>query len=98
MTDPLIYRDGVTARLGFEMIKYTRFVIGNYPSFTFPILIMHGTGDKLTDPAGSQWMYDAIPSVDKTLKLLPGLYHEILNEPEREEVIDQMTSWIKDRL
>ena len=93
-TDPLIYRGGIHARLGYEMIKYILKARENYPSFSFPVLLMHGTGDKLVDPQGSQWMHDEIQSKDKTLKLFPELYHELLNEPERDEVIDHMIKWI----
>lgn len=97
VNDPLVYHDGVKARLGAEMIKSMLEVRNHYPQFKFPILIMHGNGDKLADHLGSQWMFDEISSKDKTLEILPGLYHEILNEPEKEEVIGKMTQWIFDR-
>ena len=95
--DPLIYRDGIKARLGAEMIKSLLDVREHYPDFNFPILLMHGTTDKLADPMGSQWMFNEISSQDKTLELLPGLYHEILNEPEKDEVIQKMLDWIIER-
>jgi len=96
--DPLIYHSGVKARLGAEMISSMIKVRERYSNFTFPVLLMHGTGDKLTDPKGSQWMVDEISSTDKKLELLPGLYHEILKELEKEEVIDKMLSWIIERV
>jgi len=98
INDPLIYHDGVKARLGAEMIKSMLEVRKQYPQFKSPVLLMHGTGDKLADPLGSQWMLDEISSKDKSLEILPGLYHEILNEPEKEEVISKMLKWILDRV
>jgi alpha-beta hydrolase superfamily lysophospholipase len=97
LTDPLIYRDGVKARYGAEMIKSLQAVRQYFSSFDYPVLLMHGTGDKLADPAGSQQMYDEIASEDKTLELLPELYHEIMNELEKEEVLAKMINWIKER-
>jgi alpha-beta hydrolase superfamily lysophospholipase len=34
---------------------------------------------------------------DKTLKIYDGLYHEILNEPERAAVVDDLLAWIAER-
>ena len=96
--DPMIYPGAIKARLGAEMIRSMLEVRKQYSEFQFPILIMHGSDDKLADPMGSQWMYDEISSQDKTLDILPGLYHEILNEPEKEKVISKMIEWIKKRV
>ena len=96
--DPLVYHDGVKSRLGGEMIKSMLEVRNHFREFNFPVLIMHGAADKLADPQGSQWMFDEISSQDKTIDMLPGLYHEILNEPEKEEVIGKMVGWIKERV
>lgn len=95
--DPLVYHDGVKARLGAEMIKSMLEIRKQYPEFKFPVLIMHGTADSLTDPQGSQWMFDEISSKDKSLEFLPDLYHEILNEPEKVEVFHTMHQWISER-
>ena len=43
-----------------------------------PVLIMHGTADKATVPAGSQFFYDTAGSKDKTLKLYEGHFHDLL--------------------
>jgi alpha-beta hydrolase superfamily lysophospholipase len=32
------------------------------------------------------------------LKVYPGLYHEVFNEPERDQVLDDVVSWILERL
>jgi len=43
---------------------------------------------------GSETLYARAGSNDKTLKLYEGLYHEILNEPERQQVIDDLLTWL----
>jgi hypothetical protein len=34
---------------------------------------------------------------DRALKIYDGLYHEILNEPERAAVVDDLLAWIAER-
>jgi alpha-beta hydrolase superfamily lysophospholipase len=63
-----------------------------------PVLIMQGSMDKLVDPDGAQLMFDIIGSSDKALKIYPGLYHEIFNEPERDQVFSDMQSWLEEHI
>ena len=65
---------------------------------TLPMLMLHGDADVLTSPDGSRYLHQHISSTDKTLTMYPGLYHEILNEPERQDVLDQILSWCEARL
>jgi alpha-beta hydrolase superfamily lysophospholipase len=55
---------------------------------------MHGSADRLSDPSGSQVLYRRVSSGDKTLKLYDGCYHEIFNEPERQQVFADMEAWL----
>jgi acylglycerol lipase len=93
-SDPLNYRGGVPARTGGEMNRVIKFIKTNMEKITLPILIMHGTEDRLADPQGSKDLYANVKSADKTLRLYDGLYHEILNEPEQGEVIADMVQWL----
>ncbi len=97
-TDPLNLK-----KLTFAL--YNQFcVIGannsrdNAGKFTYPVLIMHGTEDKLSEPQASINFYNNISSQDKSLKMYEGLYHEILNEPEKDEVIKDIIAWLDERL
>jgi acylglycerol lipase len=63
-----------------------------------PLLVMHGGDDVLTFPSGSRMLVEEALSVDKTLKVWPGLRHEIFNEPEGPEVIAFMVDWLEERL
>ena len=47
---------------------------------------MHGEKDKLTNPEGSKLVDKLAGSTDKTLTIYPGLFHEIFNEPEQDQV------------
>lgn len=92
--DALNYRGGILARTGAELLKSTRTITTQASAIALPILIMHGTADKLADMSGSEMLYEKVSSADKTLKLYDGLYHEILNEPEQDQVKTDMISWL----
>ncbi|KUO77194.1 MAG: hypothetical protein APF81_15285 [Desulfosporosinus sp. BRH_c37] len=42
-------------------------------------------------------IFEQISSVDKTLKLYEGLYHELVREPEKEEVWQDIITWLEQR-
>jgi acylglycerol lipase len=63
-----------------------------------PILIMGASADRLASPEGANWLYSNISSKDKTLKQYQGLYHEILNEPEKELVLPDIENWLAKQL
>ena len=58
----------------------------------------HGDADVMAGPEGSQAFFDALGAQDKTLDFWPDLYHEILNEPESEEVITCYVNWLESHL
>ncbi len=92
--DPLVDHRGIRARTGSQMLKAIDAVMSAADEITLPTLLFHGTDDRITNPAGSQKLYDRIASSDKTLKLYNGLSHETLNELEREQVYRDLISWV----
>lgn len=94
VNDPLVYRGKISARLGAELITTLRQLPHLIPGIRIPLLIMHGTADRLSDPAGSRILYDRVSSPDKTLRLYQGFYHEIFNEPGRDQVLTDMETWL----
>jgi alpha-beta hydrolase superfamily lysophospholipase len=67
-------------------------------ALTAPLLVVHGDEDKLIPVEGSRLLVDCVGSTDVNLKVYPGLYHEVFNEPEQAVVLDDVTSWIEVRL
>jgi acylglycerol lipase len=94
LQDPLVNRGKTSARLGAELIRMLRYLPGQMNLIGLPLLIMHGTADHLTDPQGSRWLYERATNRDKTLLLYPGVYHEILNEPGKEAVFQDISLWL----
>jgi len=98
INDPLVYHGKISARLGVELIRAMQELTHQMPQIKLPILIMHGADDQLCNPKGSLMLYKRVSSPDKTLKLYDGLYHEIFNEPEREQVFNDMEAWLAARM
>jgi alpha-beta hydrolase superfamily lysophospholipase len=96
--DPLVYRGKITARLGAELIKTMQVFPQQVPGLRLPVLILHGEADRLADPQGSRWLYQAAGSTDKTLQIYQGYYHEIFNEPGRERVLADAQTWLSAHL
>ncbi len=94
VNDPLVYRGKIRARTGAELIKIWQELPAQMAEINLPILIMHGTADKLSSPEGSELLHERVSSKDKTLKLYDGFYHEIFNEPGREHVFADMETWL----
>jgi len=63
--------------------------------FNFPILIMHGGSDKVTSPESSKEFVSKVKT-DCTLKIFDELYHEIHNEPGREEIFTTFIHWLEE--
>ena len=95
--DPLVYRGGTLARTGSEIINGTKYINKNMKHIISPILILHGTLDRLADPNGSSMLYNRIMSKDKKIKLYENYYHEILNEPGKDKVMHDILDWITKR-
>ena len=98
VNDPLVYTGKITARLGAEMLKTIQHVTGSATKIRLPIMIVQGGSDKLVDPRGAQLLYDSVSSEDKTIKIYDGLYHEVFNEPEHGQVLDDVKVWLESHL
>ncbi len=84
-------------RLFTEMKAGMKYALENAAAIKVPVLLLHGTGDKLIDLSGTKDFYDKVISGDKEIKLYDGLYHELLRETERQEIIDYILDWIAKR-
>ena len=96
--DPLVCRGKVTARLSVELVKAVMRLIAEAASIELPILIVQGSADRLVDPKGARMLYNAVSSVDKTIKIYDGLYHEVFNEPEHDQVLGDVEAWLEAHL
>lgn len=96
--DPLVHHGRVPAGVGRALLKVAATMPQRAASLTAPLLVVHGEDDGLVPVAGSRRLVDCVGSADVQLKVYPGLYHEVFNEPERAAVLDDVLSWIDTRL
>ena len=85
-------------RVVSELVRATERLSAEFPRLTLPLLILHGTADRVTRPAGSQFFHDTAGSTDKTLRLYDGHVHDLLNDYDREDVMMDIKRWISARL
>ena len=97
-SDPLTLGEVQPARTVAALLEATDRMRRGFASITLPLLIMHGTADKATMPAGSQFFYEQAGSNDKTLKLYEGHFHDLLNDLDKDKVLADVISWIEARL
>lgn len=96
--DPLVFHGRLPVRTGAEIFHAARRVEAEAERLTPPLLILHGTADAACDVEGSRVLHLRAGSRDKTLHLYEGLYHEVLSEPEREQVLADLLGWMERRM
>ncbi len=97
-SDPLVYRGKVPAGIGKALLVVGETMERKAPGITAPLLVVHGEDDQLIPVEGSRRLVACIGSTDVELKVYPELYHEVFNEPERDRVLEDVTTWITARL
>ena len=92
--DPLVH-SRISLQLLAAMIKKGQWALRNAHNLSTPLLLMHGSADKITDPKASQEFFEKAKC---ELKLWPNLYHEMHNEPEKYKVLEFMVAWLRQHL
>ncbi|QNG36777.1 lysophospholipase [Geodermatophilaceae bacterium NBWT11] len=92
--DPLNRMGKVRARTGAEMVAATAAMPDRLRSLTIPLLVLHGSADRLVPPAASELVVDRAGSTDVTHTVYDGLFHEPHNEPEQDRVLDDVVAWL----
>jgi acylglycerol lipase len=96
--DPLIAHETQPTRTMAALVRADERLKKEFPLVKLPVLILHGTLDKNTKPSGSQHFYDKVGSIDKTLKLYEGNLHDLLNDLDKDQVMQDIQAWINGRL
>ncbi|AIO42818.1 PGAP1-like family protein [Burkholderia cenocepacia] len=96
--DPLVHHGAVPARTGAEILDAMARIERGRGTLRVPVLVYHGTDDKLTEPDGSRAFGAHVGSPDRTLTLFEGGFHETMNDLERDRVIDALIAWVLARV
>lgn len=97
-SDPLVYTGPIRVRTGNEILRISSYLQRNLSRVTVPFLVLHGTADTITDPRASQRLYQASTSTNKSIKLYDGYLHDLLFEPERDDIANDIINWLSARL
>lgn len=92
--DPLVFNTNVPPECTAAVMLVSQRAYAAAASVSQPALLLHGGADPIAEASGSQDLYDVLSSTDKTLKVYEGLYHEVFNEPERDDVIADVVAWL----
>jgi alpha-beta hydrolase superfamily lysophospholipase len=96
-SDPLVYTGRVRARFGHEFLTAAASVLPRASQLALPLLVMQGDADRIASVAAAEAIFRAAASPDKRIRHYPGLYHEIFNEPERDQVTADLLAWLDAR-
>jgi alpha-beta hydrolase superfamily lysophospholipase len=91
--DPLVHGVG-TLRMGTETFTAIDWAFSHAAEFSLPLLLMHGTEDPIAYFSGCQEFASQV-KCDVTLKAWPGLYHELHNEAEQDQVFAYLIAWLE---
>ena len=95
--DPLRHQRG-TARLATEFLKTVDLLWTEQAHLKLPILILHGTADKVANLKTSQAFFQRLPQAYKTFISYEGAYHELYNEINQAEIMKDISNWLQDQL
>jgi len=95
--DPLVHHGCFTVRVAAEILRAMRHVSAEAAALDLPLLILQGSQDRICGPGGSRAFYEKAGSTDKTYHLYEGFYHEVFDEPQRDCVLADLTTWLDQR-
>ena len=92
--DPRVH-DRITPRLAQFIVDAGSVVQRRAAQWSVPTLLLYAGADRCVAPAGSRTFAAAVPAGLMTAREWPALFHEIFNEPERDEVLSVMVDWLR---
>ncbi len=96
--DPLVYHSVGPARTAAALVDAIGHIWERADTLDVPVLGLHGTVDRLTDPRGTAALIRRARTRDRTLLLYRGLVHDLIHEPEREQVMSDIERWLDEHL
>ena len=89
------YKIRLAGTMFLEGVKY---IHANMDKFNCPVIYLHGKDDLIVEVESSEWLYDNNPVLDKQIVIYEGMYHEILNEIDKDMVIEDILYWLNNHL
>ena len=93
VSDPLFHRRG-TARLSTEVTAAIARVQAGAGDLAVPLLILHGSADRMVPPGGSRDFFAKVRHPDRQFREYPGAYHGLFADTGYREVLQDVEQWI----
>ncbi len=94
-SDPYVFHGKVPIRSGTELMRAGEGAVALADQLTCAALVMCGSEDQIALPSGSLQLFEAMTQDDKSFTVFDGATHELLNDPQRGEVVDALKVWLK---
>ena len=94
--DPLVFKRA-TASFAAEALETITRTGSAGMRVQVPLLMLHGEADRLCPPRGSRAFHGQLRGPGHRLRVYPKLRHEIFNEPEQEQVFEDVLGWVQER-
>ncbi len=98
LEDPLVLRDRVQQGLYVALARGLGLLVGRAAEIDVPVLLIHGENDVLCSAEGARAYVEAFSSDDITVLVYPEGRHEMLNETNRDEVMNDLWDWLRPRV
>jgi alpha-beta hydrolase superfamily lysophospholipase len=97
-SDALVHQGHPTLGLSLALYDQMLLLPTRFAELRLPLLVLHGTADRICDPAGSRALEATAGSPDLTVRWYDGLWHEIFHEPERDAPLGDLRAWLDARM
>jgi alpha-beta hydrolase superfamily lysophospholipase len=91
--DPKVTKSA-TARWYSEFLDAQARAFAEVQRITLPLYVMFGGRDGLVSTGAIRRWFEAVPAKDKRLVEYPELFHEVMNEPEKAQVLAELVAWL----
>ncbi len=94
--DPYVH-NRLSSQTGIDLLERAQFLQQYAGGLSVPTLIIHGTGDRITDAQATKSFVERNPD-QITLQIYQGVYHELHHEPESPRILEGIYVWMNQRL
>lgn len=93
--DPLVTQGNGPAKTAKELLKAIAYIGEHMAELNVPFICLHGKKDEITNPEGSRELYQKAVSKDRAIKLYADTYHDLLHEPNKDQILTDIINWLK---
>ena len=88
-----LFHDKISSMLYLSIVEHGEIALEQADNFKIPLLLLHGSGDKVTSHKATESFYQKAQNV-ASIKIFEGCYHELHHEFEREQVFQHILDWL----